>query len=151
MAMNRALALVRTRHPNTRNALTRRFASHTVHSGEEVLPESESVEAGFFTPFWRNTILLSFVAIAFYKWAPRPSEEAFLTKWLAHYSTSPEFWARINEQQLLRSQHMTVNTVLQTSAQRPSMVRYRYPQILEQGSPHLQAVGATSPVGNQAE
>ncbi|KAI6033049.1 hypothetical protein F5J12DRAFT_196288 [Pisolithus orientalis] len=146
MAVSRALALVRVKQPHTSNVLKRRFSSQTIHPGEEVLPE-----VGFFTPFWRNTILLSFVAIAFYKWAPRPGEEAFLTKWLAHYSTSPEFWTRINEQQLLRSQHMTVNTVLQTSAQRPSMVRYRYPQMLEQGSPHLKPVGAVSPVGKKAE
>ncbi|KAI6026110.1 hypothetical protein BKA83DRAFT_3066948 [Pisolithus microcarpus] len=146
MIVNRVVALARTRHFCTSNTLTRRFSSHTAHAREDVLPET-----GFFTPFWRNTILLSFAAIAFYKWAPRPGEEAFLTQWLAHQSTAAEFWARVNEQQLLRSQHMTVNTVLQTSAQRPGMVRYRYPQMLEQGSPHLQPVGVASSVAREAE
>ncbi|KAI6113220.1 hypothetical protein EDD16DRAFT_1709716 [Pisolithus croceorrhizus] len=146
MVVNRAPALARTRHLRNSKILTRRFSSHTAHSREDVLPET-----GFFTPFWRNTILLSFAAVAFYKWAPRPGEEAFLTKWLAHHSTSPEFWTSVNEQQLTRSQHMTVNTVLQTSARRPGMVRYRYPQMLEQGSPHLQPVGVASPVGKESE
>ncbi|KAI6000477.1 hypothetical protein EDD15DRAFT_2232436 [Pisolithus albus] len=146
MVVNRAVTLARTTPFRISNALTRRFSSHTPYSREDVLPET-----GFFTPFWRNTILLSFAAIAFYKWAPRPGEEAILTQWLAHHSTAAEFWARVNEQQLLRSQRMTVNTVLQTSAQRPGMVRYRYPQMLEQGSPHLQPVGVASSVGKEAE
>lgn len=86
------------------------------------------VEAGFFTPFWRNTLFLSLAAVGFYKWAPKSDEKAYLTKWLSHYSTPREVWTAINEQQLLRSQEVAVNNVLQTSAQRPSMVRYRYPQ-----------------------
>ncbi|KAG6332698.1 hypothetical protein ID866_6389 [Astraeus odoratus] len=123
--------------------LGRRFAPYSTHAREEntqavqVLPES-----GFFTPFWRNILVFSLAAVGFYKWAPRPDEDAYLTRWLTHYATHREFWDRMNEIQLLRSHQVTVDTVVQMSAQRPSVVRYRYPQTLEQASPHLQAVGA---------
>ncbi|KAL4074020.1 hypothetical protein V8B97DRAFT_1937635 [Scleroderma yunnanense] len=133
MALTRTVI---TRRLTTSIGLQRRFASHGSHAHEET-----QAEAGFFTPFWRNTLFLSLAAVGFYKWAPKSGEDAYLTQWLSHYATPREVWVAISEKQLLRSQHVASNNVLQTSAQRPSIVRYRFPQGLEQCSPHLQPVG----------
>lgn len=86
------------------------------------------VSAGFTTPFWRNALLLSLAAAGFYRWAPTPDQDVYLTKWLAQYATPRDFWTTVNEKQLLRSQQIASNTVLQSVAQRPTKVKYRYPQ-----------------------
>lgn len=83
---------------------------------------------GFSTPFWRNTLLLSLLAVSFYKWAPPRDDDAYLTRWIAHYSTPSETWARLNEKHLLQSQQVTDNVTVQGRATRPGIIRYRYPQ-----------------------
>lgn len=120
----RRIAIVPMRTWRVRHRLTQSVCLPAVNGRHKLT----IVEAGFFTPFWRNTLFLSLAAVGFYKWAPKSDEDAYLTKWLSHYSTPREVWAAANEQQLLRSQEVAINNVLQTSAQRPSMVRYRYPQ-----------------------
>jgi len=84
--------------------------------------------AGFSTPFWRNTVVLSLLAVGFYKWAPSPNQDVYLTQWLAQLMEPRDFWAAINEKHLLLSQQASDNTILQADAQRPSIHRYRYPQ-----------------------
>ncbi|KIM61603.1 hypothetical protein SCLCIDRAFT_869553 [Scleroderma citrinum Foug A] len=146
MALTRAVIPLCARNFNSGVSLQQRVASHSNRAHEDLDGTQTHAESGFFTPFWRNTLFLSLAAVGFYKWAPKSDEKAYLTKWLSHYSTPREVWTAINEQQLLRSQEVAVNNVLQTSAQRPSMVRYRYPQALEQSSPHLQPIGAATHV-----
>ncbi|KAG9316515.1 hypothetical protein JVU11DRAFT_2565 [Chiua virens] len=134
-----------------------RFASSGGHSHEEHSDDAQySPEAGFFTPFWRNTVLLSLLAVSFYKWAPPRDDDAYLTRWIAHYSTPADTWARLNEKHMLQSQQVTDNAAVQSKATRPGIIRYRYPQVvmqhadtrvshcrsLEQASPHLQPVGS---------
>ncbi|KAI9569561.1 hypothetical protein HD554DRAFT_2019874 [Boletus coccyginus] len=120
-----------------------RFSSGGNHAHEEH-PDGahDGPEAGFSTPFWRNTLLLSLLAVSFYKWAPPRDEDAYLTRWIAHYSTPPDTWARLNEKHLLQSQQVTDDATVQARATKPGIIRYRYPQSLEQASPHLQAVGS---------
>ncbi|KAF8135519.1 hypothetical protein EV363DRAFT_1550860 [Boletus edulis] len=120
-----------------------RLASSGNHAREELLDGAHySPEGGFSTPFWRNALLLSLLAVSFYKWAPPRGDDAYLTRWIAHYSTPRETWARLNEKHMLQSQQVTDNVAVQGRATRPAIIRHRYPQSLEQASPHLQGVGS---------
>ncbi|EGO00156.1 hypothetical protein SERLA73DRAFT_180587 [Serpula lacrymans var. lacrymans S7.3] len=144
MSVARAALLVRPK-PAATHILQRRFASHDSHSHEHHDEHQDATqyprEAGFNTPFWRNTFLLSLAVVGFYKYAPAPGEDVYLTRYLAHYGTPSEIWARINEKHLLLSQQISDNTILQTDAKRPNLHRYRHPQSLDAGSSHLQSVG----------
>lgn len=83
---------------------------------------------GFLTPFWRNTVFLSILLTGFYKFAPAPGEELFLTQYLAQFKTSQEVWASINEKHVLDVTTQSEGLLLQASAERPKAHRYRYPQ-----------------------
>ncbi|KAH7905621.1 hypothetical protein BJ138DRAFT_1175146 [Hygrophoropsis aurantiaca] len=143
MSVARATLLVRPKAAaNTTSFLQRRFGSHDSHAHEEQHDDAHyAPEGGFTTPFWRNTLLASIAAVAFYKFAPTPHEEVYLTRWMAQFSTPREVWARLNEKHLLLSQQVSDNMLLQVDAKRPVTHRYRYPASLDKGSPHLLPVG----------
>ncbi|KAG1777557.1 hypothetical protein EV702DRAFT_1101889 [Suillus placidus] len=143
MSLARARLLLPRKHAvGSVSLIQRRFASHDSHAHHEHHDDAHySPEAGFSTPFWRNTVLLSLFAVGFYKWAPSPNQDVYLTRWLAQYTTPSEIWATVNQKHLLLSHQASENTILQTDAKRPNVHRYRYPQILDTGSPHLQPVG----------
>ncbi|KAF9227479.1 hypothetical protein BS17DRAFT_775576 [Gyrodon lividus] len=147
MSLARAAVLVRRKQfSSTATIIQTRFSSHDSHAHGEHNARY-NLEAGFSTPFWRNTLLLSLAAVAFYKWAPARDEDVYLTRWLAHYATPREIWAKLNEKHLLQSQQVTDNATVQARGMRPGIIRYRYPQSLEQASPHLQPVGSVPEVG----
>lgn len=141
-AMTLTRAAVCTKHLNSSIIAWQQRSTSSIPQAHGSDDGSQApLEAGFTTPFWRNALLLSLAAAGFYRWAPTPDQDVYLTKWLAQYATPRDFWTTVNEKQLLRSQQIASNTVLQSVAQRPTKVKYRYPQMLEQGSPHLQPVG----------
>ncbi|KAH7922373.1 hypothetical protein BV22DRAFT_1197479 [Leucogyrophana mollusca] len=146
MSLARAALLVRPRAAtSTAPYLQRGLSSHDNHAHEEHHDDTHyAPEGGFTTPFWRNTLLASVAAVAFYKYAPAPHEEVYITQWLAQFSTPREVWAKLNEKHLLLSQQVSDNVMLQVDAKRPNTHRYRYPQSLDKGSPHLQPVGAVA-------
>ncbi|KIJ67670.1 hypothetical protein HYDPIDRAFT_107141 [Hydnomerulius pinastri MD-312] len=148
MSLARAASLVRSKQlSSSATALQRRFASHDSHAHEQHYDDAHySPEAGFSTPFWRNTLIISLATVGFYKWAPTPNEDVYLTRWLAYYATPSEVWAKMNEKHLLQSQEVTDNATVQASGTRPGIIRYRYPQSLEQASPYLQPVGGVPEV-----
>lgn len=82
---------------------------------------------GFVTPFWRNVTLSFAAACAFYKYAPRPSDETYLTQWLAMYIPSPDYWLDINAKHTALSKLISDDSHLLRSAQAPIVRRYRYP------------------------
>ncbi|KAF9244848.1 hypothetical protein BU15DRAFT_85705 [Melanogaster broomeanus] len=146
MSLARASVLVRRKQ-----LIQSRFASHDSHAhGDHVDHAHYHPEAGFSTPFWRNTFLLSLAGVAFYKWAPSPDEDVYLTRWIALYATPREILAKLNEKHLLQSQQVTDNATIQARGMRPGMIRYRYPQSVEQASPHLQAIGSVPEVSHIA-
>jgi hypothetical protein len=83
---------------------------------------------GFLTPFWINTVVLSVLVTGFYKFAPAPGKEVYLTQYLADFKTPQEAWASINEKHVVGATTESEGMQLQTSAQRPTTHRYRYPQ-----------------------
>lgn len=84
--------------------------------------------AGFATPFWRNTVMLSVLAVGFYKFAPAPGDDVYLTRYIAQFQTPQEVWAAINEKHVMDVTVAGEELLLQQSATRPRAHRYRYPQ-----------------------
>lgn len=83
---------------------------------------------GFATPFWRNTVLFSILTVGFYKFAPAPGEDVYLTRYIAQFQTPREIWAAINEKHVNAATVAGEELLLQHSATRPRTHRYRYPQ-----------------------
>jgi hypothetical protein len=84
--------------------------------------------AGFLTPFWRNTALFSVIVVGFYKFAPSPGEDVYITRYLAQFKTPRERWADINTKHAIYAAGASDGLLLQQSATRPYAHRYRYPQ-----------------------
>lgn len=83
---------------------------------------------GFGTPFWRNVVLAGFGVAAFYKWAPAPGEDVYLTRWIAMYSESRDHWLDLNAKHTVLSQEASDQSLLFRDAKQPTVHRLRYPQ-----------------------
>ncbi|KAF8070263.1 hypothetical protein FPV67DRAFT_1668136 [Lyophyllum atratum] len=140
MSLPRALLLARQRSATT--IVSRRKASSSTHAHhEEHYEEHQYPKEGFSGPFWRNTVLASLFAVAAYKYAPEPTEDVYLTRWIALYSPSREQWLDMAAKHTALSVESSETTLLVTNAKRPPVHRYRYPQLLDQSSPFLTPVG----------
>jgi len=83
----------------------------------------------FTSSFWRNSILFSALVVAFYKFAPTPSQDVYLTRWLAKLSTPLDVWENINAKHLHLAQQLSADTLLTSDARMSTVHRYRYPQL----------------------
>ena len=89
---------------------------------------SQTFYSGFSWTFWRNSLILSLAAIGFWKFAPAPHEDVYLTRWIAMYGTPVEEWLRRNTKHLVLAQEESEGMKLLADARMPPMRRYRYPQ-----------------------
>ncbi|KZP34537.1 hypothetical protein FIBSPDRAFT_846671 [Athelia psychrophila] len=113
---------------------------HDEHHGSEGTDYGK--ESGFLTPFWGSAFALAAVTAGFYKFAPAPGDELYITRYIGQFKTPSEAWARLNEQHLIAITDEGEAHLLQASATRPPTHRYRYPQRFDFASPHLTAVGS---------
>lgn len=77
---------------------------------------------------WLGWLLAGAAATAFYKLAPAPSEDNFVTRLIKHYSTVKDVWAERNLKHLLLSVGEQTDTLVVMEATRPPVHRYRFPQ-----------------------
>ncbi|KAI0930368.1 hypothetical protein AcW1_009082 [Taiwanofungus camphoratus] len=147
-----ASVLLRPRQAST-SLIQRRFASshsndehHDEHHGEQ--DTTAYPREDFSSPVWRNFVLLGLAVAGWYKFAPAPGEDTYLTRFIAHYSTPREVWQRLSLKHLMLSVEGSDESLLMQSAQRPPVHRYRYPQRFEQSSPHSHPVGAVSVISD---
>lgn len=77
---------------------------------------------------WRNWVVAGLAAAAFYKFAPAPGEETYLTRWIAHYSIDKSVWEHLNKKHLVLSAENQIENLIVADAQKPPVYRYRYPQ-----------------------
>jgi hypothetical protein len=77
---------------------------------------------------WRNGMLLALASVGFYKFAPTPSEDVFLTRWIALYTTPVDEWVRRTAKHLSLAQANSETEKLFAEAKKPAVHRYRYPQ-----------------------
>ncbi|EAU91376.1 hypothetical protein CC1G_07411 [Coprinopsis cinerea okayama7 len=126
-----------------RSLTARRNGSTSSHSFEEPAGADYTVPESFGTPLWRNVILFGVAAVAFYKYAPAPNDDVYLTRWIAMYTKPREYWMSVNAKHTALSQVDARNTLVVHDAMQPPVRRFRYPQGLGTGSPFLNGVGMT--------
>ncbi|TFK75290.1 hypothetical protein BDN72DRAFT_832145 [Pluteus cervinus] len=140
------MSLVRTACSRLRptNSILRRNASTADHSHHEDHHHHDSTvypKEGFTGGVWQKTILFSLLAVGFYKYAPEPAEDVYLTRWIAMYTPSPQRWLELNARHTAQQQVVADTSLLLMDAQKPKVHRYRYPQALDQASPFLRPIG----------
>ena len=72
--------------------------------------------------------MFSTLIVAFYKYAPGRSEDNYVTQYIARFQTPREVWAALNEKHVNAVSVQSDQLLLQNSATRPTVHRYRYPQ-----------------------
>jgi len=83
---------------------------------------------GFLTPFWGKVLLASILTGIGIKYAPEPSEDVYLTRWIALYRTPPEFWRDVSARHTALESEVSDNNLLVADARTPPIHRFRYPQ-----------------------
>ena len=84
--------------------------------------------SGFGGPLWRYTILCSLVAAGAYKYAPEPSDDVYLTRWIAMYTPPRGLWLDLNAKHAALQKDALETTLLLSDAKKAKMHRYRFPQ-----------------------
>ncbi|WVQ95423.1 hypothetical protein IAU59_002520 [Kwoniella sp. CBS 9459] len=147
----------------------RRSAGHDDHShGHAETGDSDAyTNESFFTPVWRNTFILVTASILIYPYLPSPSSSTtspsldpetfsqiakskdssipWLTKKLADITPEAKVWTERNDKHLELTKEAAETKLLFQEAERPKVLRMRYPSAFEQASPH------NIPVGSQAD
>ncbi|RDB25198.1 hypothetical protein Hypma_008106 [Hypsizygus marmoreus] len=139
MSLARAALLARQRPAAT--LLSHRKASSSAHEHHEEHDNEQYPKEGFYGPFWRNTVLGSLLVAAAYKYAPEPSSDVYLTRWIALYTAPRDLWLEIAARHTALSIDDSERSLLLSDARRPQVHRYRYTQSFEQQSPFLTPVG----------
>ncbi|EPQ57423.1 hypothetical protein GLOTRDRAFT_110564 [Gloeophyllum trabeum ATCC 11539] len=135
--------------PSSTVVLGRRYLAADSHAHhDEHHDNTQYRPEGFTSAGWRYLIVGAAAVVAFYKWAPAPGEEAYLTRYIKYYMTPAESWEAVNTKHLLLSAEAQAGSLLIAGAKRPLVHRYRYPQMLDHGSPHLQPIGTQVDLSN---
>ncbi|KAJ3506728.1 hypothetical protein NLJ89_g6705 [Agrocybe chaxingu] len=92
--------------------------------------------------FWRNVVLVSIAGAVGLKYAPEPSENVYLTRWIAMYTAPRDYWLSLNAKHTAQQEEYARVGLLVNDAQRPPVHRFRYPQMLDQASAFLVPVGS---------
>ncbi|KAG5652238.1 hypothetical protein H0H81_005732 [Sphagnurus paluster] len=140
MSLSRVLLLARQRPAST--LVSRRNGSTSSHSHhDEYQDDHHYPKEGFAGPFWRNTVLSGLAIVLAYKYAPEPTNDTYLTRWIALYTTPRDQWLDMAVKHTAMSAESSETTLLITDAKKPTVHRYRYPQAFDQISPFLTPVG----------
>ncbi|KAG6864871.1 hypothetical protein C0991_006638 [Blastosporella zonata] len=134
MSLARALLLARQRP--AASLVSRRNASSSAHEDHhndhhqedpnEQYPREGRAE--FSGPFWRNTVLASLLVAAVYKYAPEATNDTYLTRWIALYSTPRERLMDIAVKHTAMSAEDSDMAIMLSTARPNPVHRYRYPQ-----------------------
>ncbi|KAI0758330.1 hypothetical protein BC629DRAFT_1552050 [Irpex lacteus] len=109
---------------------------HHHHEDNTVYPQES-----FVTKSWRNWAIGGLAAALFYKFAPAPGDDAYLTRWISLYQIDKSLWTDLNNKHLALSAEGQINNLILADAKKPQVHRLRFPQKLEQHSAHLVPVG----------
>ena len=82
----------------------------------------------FNTPFWRRVVIAGVGIVAFYKFAPEPTNDTALAKYISSTMTAPEVWSNASFKHLVLSAKGSEETLLMADAKPPVVHRYRFPQ-----------------------
>lgn len=82
----------------------------------------------FNTPFWRRAVIAGVGVVAFYKFAPEPTNDTAIAKYISSTMTAPEVWRDASFKHLVLSAKGSDDTLLVANAKPPVVHRYRFPQ-----------------------
>ncbi|KAH8985986.1 hypothetical protein EDB86DRAFT_2809812 [Lactarius hatsudake] len=124
-----------------RNASSESHGHDEHHNADAASYPKEGM--GFYThgAGWTYTIIAALGIVGFYKFAPSPGEDNYLTRYISHYFTPSSSWARTNDRHLELTTSLQEAVQISQSGQRPHVHRYRYPHSLEVASAFAVPVG----------
>ncbi|KAF8271269.1 hypothetical protein EI94DRAFT_1568737 [Lactarius quietus] len=96
---------------------------------------------GFASAGWTYTLIAALGIVGFYKFAPSPGEDNYVTRYISHYFTPSGSWASTNNRHLELTASLQEAVQISQSGQRPPVHRYRYPHSLEVASAFSVPVG----------
>ncbi|KAG7090836.1 hypothetical protein E1B28_009918 [Marasmius oreades] len=146
----RTTLLARPRTTPSLSATGHRHGSSSTHHDEHRGEHDNTVypKEGFFSPAWRNGVLVSVLALAAWQYAPEPNDEAYLTRWIMMYKTPKEKWLEMNATHAAQSRVVAEQTKLFDLGVAPPVHRLRFPQIIDQGSPFCNGIGMNVDMSN---
>ena len=77
---------------------------------------------------WAYTLIAALGIVGFYKFAPSPGEDNYVTRYISYYSTPSSSWAATNARHLELTANLQEANQISQTGQRPHIHRYRYPQ-----------------------
>lgn len=86
------------------------------------------LQPGFGSPIWGYAMLCSLLAVGAYKYAPEPTGDVYLTRWIAMYTSPRNLWLDLNAKHTALQQDISEGNLLLSDAKKPRVHRYRYPQ-----------------------
>jgi len=121
----------------------RRNVSSGSHGHDELHnPDAASYpKEGFASAGWTYTLIAALGIVGFYKFAPSPGEDNYVTRYLSHHFTPSGSWASTNNRHLELTTSLQEAVQISQSGQRPHVHRYRYPQSLGVASAFSVPVG----------
>ncbi|KAI0087938.1 hypothetical protein BDY19DRAFT_891840 [Irpex rosettiformis] len=109
---------------------------HHHHEDNTVYPQES-----FANKTWRNWALGGLAVALFYKFAPAPNDDAYLTRWISLYQIDSSLWKELKLKNLAVVAEGQIHQLVLADAKKPPVYRLRFPQKLEQHSGHLVPVG----------
>ncbi|WVQ77617.1 hypothetical protein IAR50_007305 [Cryptococcus sp. DSM 104548] len=139
-----------------------RRAGHEEHHGAEEGEADYYTKESFLNPKWRNVLLLTTAAALIFPYLPTPSKanlsptlspEEFaaarrdeqlpwLTRWFVRETEKAEVWKERADRHLELTKEGADMKLLFQEAERPKVLRMRYPSRFEQASPFNIGVGS---------
>ncbi|KAI0256206.1 hypothetical protein BJV78DRAFT_1117949 [Lactifluus subvellereus] len=108
------------------------------HSGDTA---SSYPKEGFTSAGWTYTVIAALGIVGFYKFAPSPGEDNYVTRYISYYFTPSSSWATTNDRHLELTTGLQEAVQISQTSQRPHIHRYRYPHSLEVASAFSVPVG----------
>jgi hypothetical protein len=82
---------------------------------------------GFATSTIVKVFALAGAVAAFYKYAPSPSDDNIISRYISSTATPSEVWEKVNLKHTMLEQHQADGNQVLWSAQKPPVHRFRYP------------------------
>ena len=77
---------------------------------------------------WAYTLIAALGIVGFYKFAPSPGEDNYVTRYISYYFTPSSSWADTNDRHLELTVNLQEAVQISQTGQRPHIHRYRYPK-----------------------
>ena len=86
------------------------------------------LSTGFSRSFLGWAVLCSLLAVGAYKYAPEPTEDVYLTRWITMYTSPRSLWLDLNVKHAALQQEVSEGNLLLSDAKKARVHRFRFPQ-----------------------